>query len=98
MLNVHQLSRALRPVLLPGEEVKVHVQKPGKEPGQGVGYLEDGTMVVVDGGGDFIGESLRSTVTSVLQTSGGRMIFSRVADNGHVGKGAEKNPSGRVLS
>ncbi|MBE0618604.1 MAG: TRAM domain-containing protein, partial [Proteobacteria bacterium] len=76
-LNVHQLAHALRPVVLPGEEVQVTIQKEGKEPGQGVGYLEDGTMVVVDGGSDKLGQSIKGVVTSVLQTTAGRMIFAR---------------------
>jgi len=76
-LNVHQLAHALRPVFLPGEEVQVTLQKEGKEPGQGVGYLEDGTMVVVDGGADRLGQSIKGIVTSVLQTTAGRMIFAR---------------------
>lgn len=76
-LNVHQLAHALRPVVLPGEEVQVTVQKPGKEPDQGVGYLEDGTMVVVEGGADKLGQSVKGIVTSVLQTTAGRMIFAR---------------------
>ncbi|MBI5016501.1 MAG: TRAM domain-containing protein [Deltaproteobacteria bacterium] len=77
VLNVHELAHALRPVVLAGEEVQVTVQKPGKEPGQGVGYLEDGTMVVVEGGASHLGELLRVTVSSVLQTSAGRLIFAR---------------------
>jgi len=76
-LNVHQLAHALRPVFLPGEEVQVTLQKEGKESGQGVGYLEDGTMVVVDGGADRLGQSVKAVVTSVLQTAAGRMIFAR---------------------
>ncbi|MDW7710289.1 MAG: PIN domain-containing protein [Deferrisomatales bacterium] len=78
-LNVNQLAHALRPVVLPGEEVQVTVQKEGKEPGQGVGYLEDGTMVVVEGGGDRMGQSIRGVVTSVLQTTAGRLIFAKPA-------------------
>lgn len=77
VLNVHQLAHALRPVVLPGEEVNVTLQKPGKEPGQGVGYLEDGTMVVVEGGAGLLGQSVAGVVTSVLQTASGRMIFAR---------------------
>lgn len=77
VLNVHQLAHALRPVVLPGEEVQITLQKPGKEAGQGVGYLEDGTMVVVEGGASRLGEAVRATVTSVLQTSAGRLIFAR---------------------
>jgi uncharacterized protein YacL len=84
VLNVHQLSQALRPVVLPGEPVRVTVQKNGKEPGQGVGYLEDGTMVVVENGMSHMNESIETVVTSVLQTSAGRMIFSRLPESAQV--------------
>lgn len=77
VLNVNELALAVRPVLLPGEEMTVHIIKDGKEPGQGVAYLEDGTMVVIDGGKRHIGEDLEVTVTRDLQTVGGRMIFAR---------------------
>ncbi|MDR7417146.1 MAG: TRAM domain-containing protein [Armatimonadota bacterium] len=77
VLNVNELSSALRPVVLPGEELTVHLVREGKEPGQGVGYLEDGTMIVVEGGKRWIGTSSEVVVTSVLQTSAGRMIFAR---------------------
>ena len=80
--NLNDLTAALRPVALPGEPMQVQVQREGKEPGQGVGYLEDGTMVVVEGGKRFIGQSLDVVVTSALQTSAGRMIFTRPRDNG----------------
>jgi uncharacterized protein YacL len=76
--NLNDLAAALRPVVLPGEPMQVLVQREGKEPGQGVGYLEDGTMVVVEGGKRFIGQSLDVVVTSALQTSAGRMIFARL--------------------
>ncbi len=77
VLNINELSQALRPIVLPGEELSVHVIKDGKEAGQGVGYLDDGTMVVVEGGRKFIGETFEVIVTSVLQTVAGRMIFGR---------------------
>jgi len=77
VLNVNQLAQALRPAVLPGEELSVHVIRDGKEAGQGVAYLEDGTMIVVEGGKRFIGETPEVVVTSVLQTSAGRMIFAR---------------------
>lgn len=77
VLNVNELANALKPVLLPGEEMIIQVIRDGKEPGQGVGYLDDGTMIVVDGGKRFIGETIRVIVTSVLQTTAGRMIFAR---------------------
>ena len=75
--NVNDLAAALRPVALPGEGMQVQVLREGKEPGQGVAYLEDGTMVVVEGGKRFLGQGLEVVVTSVLQTSAGRMIFTR---------------------
>ncbi len=77
VLSLNALAEALRPPVLPGEEILVRVQKEGREPGQGVGYLDDGTMVVVEGGRSLIGHDVRATVTSILQTSGGRMIFAR---------------------
>lgn len=77
VLSLNALSEALRPSLLPGEEIQVQVAKEGREPGQGVGYLDDGSMVVVDGGREIIGTTARIVVTSVIQTSGGRMIFGR---------------------
>jgi uncharacterized protein YacL len=78
VININDLANALKPVVLPGESLSVKVIKPGEEAGQGVGYLEDGTMVVVEGGRERIGEVVRLAVTSVLQTSAGRMIFGRV--------------------
>ncbi|RJQ12037.1 MAG: PIN/TRAM domain-containing protein [Bacillota bacterium] len=78
VLNVNELANAVKPVVLPGEEMLVHVIKDGKESGQGVAYLDDGTMIVVDGGKRHIGETIDVLVTSVLQTSAGRMIFARL--------------------
>ena len=85
VLNINELANAVKPVVLPGEEMLVHVIKDGKEQGQGVGYLDDGTMIVVDGGRRFIGESVGVMVTSVLQTAAGRMIFAKPKPtwNGH---------------
>lgn len=77
VLNINDIVAALRPTHLPGEPIRVHVTREGKEAEQGVGYLEDGTMVVVQGGRDLIGQEVDSTVTSVLQTAGGRMVFVR---------------------
>lgn len=77
VLNINQLTNALKPVVLPGEKIHVQILKDGKEPGQGVGYLEDGTMVVVEEGKRLIGVELDVVVTSVLQTTAGRMIFAR---------------------
>lgn len=80
VLNINELAEALKPVVLPGEEMIVHIIKEGKEFGQGVGYLDDGTMVVVDNGQAHIGEKVNVSVTSVLQTTAGRMIFTRLQD------------------
>lgn len=77
VLNINDLANAVKPVVLPGEEIMVQVIKDGKEHGQGVAYLDDGTMIVVEGGRDFIGMHLEVLVTSVLQTSAGRMIFAK---------------------
>jgi len=77
VLNINELANAVKPIALPGEEMIVQVIKDGKENGQGVGYLEDGTMIVIEGGRRHIGESLNVTVTSILQTAAGRMIFAK---------------------
>ncbi|MCA9151525.1 MAG: PIN domain-containing protein [Planctomycetales bacterium] len=77
VLNLNDLANALKPVFLPGEHVTVRVVKPGEEDGQGVGYLDDGTMIVIEGGRSHINQNVRIAVTSVLQTSAGRMIFGR---------------------
>ncbi len=74
-INLHALSNALKPLMEAGEQIAIKVQRPGKEPRQGVGYLEDGTMVVVNGGGDYIGEVIDVQVLSVKHTSSGRIIF-----------------------
>ena len=78
VLNINELANAIKPVVLPGEEMQVTIIKAGKEPGQGVAYLNDGTMIVVDGGNKFIGETKNVVVTSVLQTAAGRMIFTKM--------------------
>lgn len=77
VLNINDLANAVKPVVLPGEEINVQVIKDGKEHGQGVAYLDDGTMIVVEGGRDYIGKNIEVLVTSVLQTSAGRMIFAK---------------------
>ncbi len=80
VLNINDLCNALKPVVLPGETIKVFVLKEGKESGQGVAYLDDGTMVVVDNARLSIGKNVDVIVTSVLQTSAGRMIFTRIKE------------------
>ncbi|HEX9092472.1 MAG TPA: TRAM domain-containing protein, partial [Coriobacteriia bacterium] len=77
VLNIHELAAALRPTHLPGEQLRIAVSREGKEADQGVGYLEDGTMVVVHNGREHVGSQVDTVVTSVLQTSGGRMIFAK---------------------
>jgi uncharacterized protein YacL len=85
VININDLANALKPVVLPGERLVVRLVKAGEEAGQGVGYLEDGTMVVVEHGRSHLNEEVEFTVTSALQTSAGRMIFGRIgggADGG----------------
>jgi len=77
VLNVNDLAKAVRPVVLPSDELSVRVIQEGKEPGQGVAYLEDGTMVVVENGARYQGTEITVTVMRVLQTVGGRMIFAQ---------------------
>lgn len=77
VINLNDLAKAMRPVVLPGEHLSVKLMKPGENPSQGVGYLDDGTMVVVEDGKSHIGQQVDLVVTSTLQTSAGRMIFGR---------------------
>ncbi|MEK4427512.1 PIN/TRAM domain-containing protein [Solibacillus sp. FSL K6-1523] len=77
VLNINDLANAVKPVVIPGEDMQVVVIKDGKEHNQGVAYLDDGTMIVVEGGRSYIGQAITVTVTSVLQTSAGRMIFAK---------------------
>lgn len=77
VLNINELANAVKPVVLPGEEMVVQLVKDGKEMGQGVAYLDDGTMIVVDGGKRYMNQTIPVLVTSVLQTAAGRMIFAR---------------------
>jgi uncharacterized protein YacL len=80
VLNINELSNSLKPVVLPGESLIINVIKDGKEAGQGVGYLDDGTMVVVEGGRKSIGQEVEAMVTSILQTPAGRMIFASLKE------------------
>jgi len=77
VLNINELANALKPVVLPGENLSVFLVKEGKENDQAVAYLDDGTMIVVEGGRKYIGQNINTTVTSVLQTTAGRMIFAK---------------------
>lgn len=85
VLNINELANALRPVVLPGETMEIRIAKEGKEYNQGVAYLDDGTMVVVDNSRNMIGQVAKVVVTSVLQTSAGRMIFAKLEDSGRAG-------------
>jgi uncharacterized protein YacL len=80
VINIHTLSNALKPLMQAGEFIKIKIQRYGKEPRQGVGYLDDGTMVVVNGGGNYIGETIDAKVLSVKHTTSGRMIFCNAMD------------------
>jgi uncharacterized protein YacL len=83
VLNINELANALKPVVLPGETMRVFILKEGKEYNQGVAYLDDGTMVVVDNARKQISKTIDITVTSVLQTTAGKMIFGRFDERGH---------------
>ena len=77
VLNINELNNAIKPIAMPGEELQVQIVRDGKEAGQGVAYLPDGTMIVVEGGKPYLGETVAVTLTSVLQTAAGRMIFAK---------------------
>jgi uncharacterized protein YacL len=94
VINLNQIANALKPVYLPGEKLDVLIVKAGEEPGQGVGYLDDGTMIVVEAGRDHVHDNVIITVTSVLQTSAGRMIFGRFEQaNTSKGPANQKGPA-----
>ncbi|MEG1502006.1 MAG: TRAM domain-containing protein [Synergistaceae bacterium] len=78
VLNVNDLANSLKPLLLPGENIDIDIIRQGKEHNQGVGYLDDGTMLVIEDGQDSVGERVTVTITSMLQTSAGRMVFGRI--------------------
>jgi len=81
VVNLNDLANAMKSNFLPGEKLTTRIVRPGESPGQGVGYLEDGTMIVVEGGRDLLGKDVTASVTSVLQTSAGRMIFGAIEGN-----------------
>ncbi len=81
VLNINQLANALKPVVLPGEVLRLHILKEGKEQGQGIAYLEDGTMVVVENASRHLGKEVEVSVTSILQTTAGRLIFTTLKDS-----------------
>ena len=89
VININDLANALKPVIMPGELMNIKIIKPGDQPGQGEGYLDDGTMVVVEQGRDLLGKQVDVVVTSVLQTSAGRMIFGKV--EGPPAQSAQRN-------
>lgn len=93
VLNINELSNALKPVVLPGEVLRVFILKEGKETGQGVAYLDDGTMIIVDSAKRLIGKNVDVVVTSVLQTTAGRMIFTRLREGSE--KDKEEIPATR---
>ena len=78
VMNLNQLANAIKPAFLPGEEMRVRVIQQGKEPGQGVAFLDDGTMIVVEGGGSHLQHEIDVVVTRVLQTVAGRMVFAQM--------------------
>jgi uncharacterized protein YacL len=82
VLNINELANAVKAVFLPGETMTVNIIQEGREPGQGVGYLDDGTMIVVDDGVRHLRENISVVVTKVFQTTAGRMIFAKL-ENGH---------------
>ncbi len=90
VLNINELANAVKSVVLPGEALRINIMQEGKEHSQGVGYMEDGTMVVVENGKEYIGEYMDVNITKVLQTAAGRMIFGRVDE-----EGAKKNNKGK---
>lgn len=99
LINIHSLSNAMKPLAQNGESLNIKIQRYGKEPRQGVGYLDDGTMVVVNGGADYIGATIRAQVLSVKHTTSGRMIFCNASESDffdepvHAGVLAENEPS-----
>ncbi|HWH76605.1 MAG TPA: TRAM domain-containing protein, partial [Candidatus Binatus sp.] len=97
VLNINELANALKPVVLPGEAMRVFILKEGKEYNQGVAYLDDGTMVVVDNARRLIGKNADIAVTSVLQTTAGKMIFGRIWDETENGGGGNGERARRPL-
>ena len=92
VLNINDLANAMRPVVFPGEQMEVQIRKEGKERDQGVAFLDDGTMIVVDNSRQMIGKRVRVTISSVLQTSAGRMIFAALNEKHEQKRPAQKRP------
>ncbi|MDX2148893.1 MAG: PIN/TRAM domain-containing protein [Planctomycetota bacterium] len=93
LLNVHELAAALRPTFTSGESLSVRIQRRGEQPGQGVGYLDDGSMVVAEGAAESVGRDVQVVVSSTLQTAAGRLIFGRVASEGSMSTGVSSGAS-----
>ena len=93
VLNINELANAVKPVLLPGEDIEIKIMQEGKELGQGVGYLDDGTMIVVEGGRQYMGAVIEVTVTRVLQTVAGRMIFAHPRQGNNSPSSSPQTPS-----
>jgi uncharacterized protein YacL len=93
VININDLANALKPVVLPGEPMQIKIVKNGDQPGQGVGYMDDGTMVVVEYGRQYMNREVELVVTSVLQTSAGRMIFGKMEEGGPSER-SDSRPSG----
>jgi uncharacterized protein YacL len=95
VININDLANAMKPVVMPGERMRVRLLKAGAEPGQGVGYLDDGTMVVVEQGRNHLNEEVEFTVTNTVQKSAGKMIFGRMDGNGMASSDAQPLPPPR---
>jgi uncharacterized protein YacL len=93
VINLNDLANALKPNVVPGESLSIKLVRPGEQPSQGVGYLADGTMIVVEDGGNSIGETVSLTVTSSLQTSAGRLIFGRIGEKSGVFSPPPRDPA-----
>ena len=91
VLNMNNLANSLKPLVLPGEEMEFQIVKEGKDDNQGVGYLEDGTMVIVENGGKLIGKKVKVAVTSVLQTNAGKLIFTKPLNQGNNNNNSRNN-------
>ena len=86
VINLNELANALKPAVIPGEEMTINIIRAGDQAGQGVGYLDDGTMVVVEQGRDHVGEDAQVVVSSIYQTQAGRMIFAKLGSGAASGK------------
>src|SRR5674476_514924 len=97
VLNINELANSLKPIVLPGEAMRVFILKEGKEYNQGVAYLDDGTMVVVDNARRMIGKTIATQVTSVLQTTAGKMIFGRFPEESETAAATQQNRPDRRI-